>query len=124
MFLSNKRFNNIDLSAGKCICAKLKAKLVSSIFVYWRFFRGIFSEDDARLLAASLRILRSLYSSLLWHVSLKMVGVAGFEPATPTSRTWCATRLRYTPTPRNSREGRSYSGEGGAPQGEICAFSK
>src|SRR5690606_18363774 len=24
--------------------------------------------------------------------------VAGFEPATPTSRTWCATRLRYTPT--------------------------
>ena len=27
-----------------------------------------------------------------------MVGVAGFEPATPTSRTWCATRLRYTPT--------------------------
>ena len=33
-----------------------------------------------------------------------MVGVAGFEPATPTSRTWCATRLRYTPT-----EGRSYN---------------
>ena len=27
----------------------------------------------------------------------RMVGVAGFEPATPTSRTWCATRLRYTP---------------------------
>ena len=34
----------------------------------------------------------------------RMVGVAGFEPATPTSRTWCATRLRYTPTPRNPRE--------------------
>ena len=33
-----------------------------------------------------------------------MVGVAGFEPATPTSRTWCATRLRYTPT-----DGRSYN---------------
>jgi hypothetical protein len=33
-----------------------------------------------------------------------MVGVAGFEPATPTSRTWCATRLRYTPT-----GGRSYN---------------
>src|SRR5215475_11737202 len=33
-----------------------------------------------------------------------VVGVAGFEPATPTSRTWCATRLRYTPT-----EGRSYN---------------
>ena len=26
-----------------------------------------------------------------------MVGVAGFEPATPSSRTRCATRLRYTP---------------------------
>jgi hypothetical protein len=34
----------------------------------------------------------------------RVVGVAGFEPATPTSRTWCATRLRYTPT-----EGRSYN---------------
>jgi hypothetical protein len=34
----------------------------------------------------------------------RMVGVAGFEPATPTSRTWCATRLRYTPT-----GGRSYN---------------
>ena len=27
-----------------------------------------------------------------------LVGVAGFEPATPSSRTRCATRLRYTPT--------------------------
>src|SRR5262249_47765907 len=32
------------------------------------------------------------------ELSGKLVGVAGFEPATPTSRTWCATRLRYTPT--------------------------
>ena len=29
-----------------------------------------------------------------------LVGVAGFEPATPSSRTRCATRLRYTPTLR------------------------
>ena len=28
----------------------------------------------------------------------KMVGVIGFEPTTPSSRTRCATRLRYTPT--------------------------
>src|SRR6266511_4041447 len=34
----------------------------------------------------------------------KLVGVAGFEPATPSSRTRCATRLRYTPP-----EGRSYN---------------
>ena len=29
--------------------------------------------------------------------SAVLVGVAGFEPATPSSRTRCATRLRYTP---------------------------
>src|SRR5262249_13088254 len=34
----------------------------------------------------------------------KLVGVAGFDPATPSSRTRCATRLRYTPP-----EGRSYN---------------
>src|SRR5205807_10181397 len=33
-----------------------------------------------------------------------MVGVAGFAPATPSSRTRCATRLRYTPP-----EGRTYN---------------
>src|SRR5665213_2189711 len=27
-----------------------------------------------------------------------MVGVAGFEPATPASRTRCSTRLSHTPT--------------------------
>src|SRR5437763_16503479 len=32
----------------------------------------------------------------------KLVGVAGFEPATPSSRTRCATRLRYTPTMRRA----------------------
>ena len=29
-----------------------------------------------------------------------MVGVAGFEPATPASRTRCSTRLSHTPTLR------------------------
>ena len=28
----------------------------------------------------------------------EVVGVIGFEPTTPSSRTRCATRLRYTPT--------------------------
>ena len=32
-----------------------------------------------------------------------MVGVAGFEPATPCSRSRCATRLRYTPAGHGSR---------------------
>jgi hypothetical protein len=40
-----------------------------------------------------------------------LVGVAGFEPATPSSRTRCATRLRYTPP-----QGRSYNCTDGAPQ--------
>src|SRR5882757_5299627 len=43
-----------------------------------------------------------------------LVGVAGFEPATPTSRTWCATRLRYTPT-----DGRSYNYLPPAPQAQY-----
>ncbi len=32
-----------------------------------------------------------------------LVGAAGFEPATPWSRTKCATRLRYAPTPTIKR---------------------
>ncbi len=27
-----------------------------------------------------------------------MVGAKGFEPSTPTTPLWCATRLRYAPT--------------------------
>ena len=34
---------------------------------------------------------------VLVRPSLKMVGMTGFEPAAPTSRTWCATKLRYIP---------------------------
>ena len=32
-----------------------------------------------------------------------LVGVRGFEPPTPSSRTRCATRLRYTPTTPSPR---------------------
>ena len=28
-----------------------------------------------------------------------LVGMTGFEPATPTPPVWCATRLRYIPKP-------------------------
>ena len=28
---------------------------------------------------------------------MKMVGARGFEPPTPTTPLWCATRLRYAP---------------------------
>src|SRR5262245_52168425 len=43
----------------------------------------------------------------------RLVGVAGFEPATPTSRTWCSTRLSHTPPA--SRE-RVYTGIAPPPQ--------
>ncbi len=42
--------------------------------------------------------LKKLYLIILLVMChLKMVGMTGFEPATPTSRTWCATKLRYIP---------------------------
>src|SRR6516165_3390815 len=39
----------------------------------------------------------------MWPISalfVELVGVAGFEPATPSSRTRCSTRLSHTPTAR------------------------
>ena len=49
----------------------------------------------------------------------KLVGVAGFEPATPSSRTRCATRLRYTPTEARLiaavRRGRKHAGRSRVP---------
>jgi hypothetical protein len=45
----------------------------------------------------------------------KLVGVRGFEPPAPSSRTRCATRLRYTPTPP-SRRRPAYSGASSAAQ--------
>ena len=37
-----------------------------------------------------------------WLTLEKMVGTAGFEPATTTPPVWCATRLRYAPIGRGS----------------------
>src|SRR5712691_7555490 len=62
---------------------------------------------SAYALVYSGRFTNSSSSRYLWKINGAreyLVGVAGFEPATPTSRTWCATRLRYTPP-----QGRSYS---------------
>ena len=63
------------------------------------------------------RKMRSIASpgSSHWNSSKRLVGVRGFEPPTPSSRTRCATRLRYTPTfdPTQKRPGRcgnSYRG--------------
>ena len=37
---------------------------------------------------------------IYWISVEKLVGVAGFEPATPSPPVKCATRLRHTPTMR------------------------
>ena len=46
-----------------------------------------------------MSVIPHLLRDLLLTISslLKMVGMTGFEPAAPTSRTWCATKLRYIP---------------------------
>src|ERR1700749_2066221 len=47
-----------------------------------------------------------------------MVGERGFEPPAPPSRTWCSSRLSYSP---NSREGRPYIEAVSAPQPRCFA---
>ena len=49
-----------------------------------------------------MSVIPHLLRDLLLTISslLKMVGMTGFEPAAPTSRTWCATKLRYIPVPK------------------------
>ena len=46
------------------------------------------------LIPDCMAVLEGLY---IFAFFIKMVGVAGFEPATLWSQTRCATRLRYTP---------------------------
>ena len=41
---------------------------------------------------------QNIYANKIKPLHQNMVGVRGFEPPTPSSRTRCATRLRYTPT--------------------------
>ena len=45
-----------------------------------------------------------------------MVGVARFELTTPTSRTWCSTRLSYTPTLTRGRPFTPFYGARNAPR--------
>ncbi len=61
---------------------------------------------------------RRLPGSKILRETAELVGVAGFEPATPSSRTRCATRLRHTP-PKPV----GYSAEAAAPaSGENAKF--
>ena len=36
-----------------------------------------------------------------WGDIEKKIGAAGFEPTTPTTPKWCATKLRYAPAERS-----------------------
>ena len=52
---------------------------------------------------------------LLCTAIMKLVGVTGFEPATPASRTQCSTRLSYTPTRCEKWRGKHSIGGFGLP---------
>jgi hypothetical protein len=41
--------------------------------------------------------LEARITTLILHPYLAVVGKTGFEPATPTSRTWCSTKLSHFP---------------------------
>src|SRR5260221_14398580 len=45
-----------------------------------------------------------------------MVGERGFEPPAPTSRTWCSTRLSYSPAAKKERR---YSHGSAVPQPSL-----
>ncbi len=46
---------------------------------------------------ASIGIIEQ-YANFIMESFIKMVGARGFEPPTPTTPLWCATKLRYAPT--------------------------
>lgn len=69
-------------------------------------FRPAASTDSA----TSARHVRKCFSSFAPRSQRSrtgMVGVAGFEPAAPSSQTRCATRLRYTAALRADRPSRT-----------------
>ena len=55
------------------------------------------SSDTGRLTTGDGEVSFPISGPEYAEMGRKLVGVAGFEPATPSSRTRCATRLRYTP---------------------------
>lgn len=62
-------------------------------------------DDDAPSIERALRGLKrglkkegnQMCRKIIILRTAKMVGVRGFEPPAPTSRTWCSTKLSYTP---------------------------
>ena len=62
-----------------------------------RIFRAVSVESLALTIIAQANAEREKNAAkrAFW---LSLVGVTGFEPATPASRTQCSTGLSYTPT--------------------------
>ena len=67
---------------------------------------GVFDEDCGRVEPATNPFLTAKVQTMclvsdanhaLVYILGKLVGTAGFEPATTTPPVWCATRLRYAP---------------------------
>jgi hypothetical protein len=55
-------------------------------------------EDEAALLFGQiLAQLDTEFPKVLLYISPQPIGMIGFEPTTPSSRTRCATKLRYIP---------------------------
>ena len=60
--------------------------------------RAIFHPEKRRCRANVVQIgVKKVKCLIFRHLTFKVVGVTGFEPATPWSQTRCATGLRYTP---------------------------
>jgi hypothetical protein len=67
----------------------------------WRARQGSFERLTGRAIGRGLDVVAPFLPGYLSGRVIReaiVVGVAGFEPATPSSRTRCATGLRYTPT--------------------------
>ena len=49
------------------------------------------------VLISTAKLIQSLLNDSDWLFSMIVIGTAGFEPTTPTTPKWCATKLRYVP---------------------------
>ena len=94
-------------------CATSRKILYNGDYAYYNFFlfnfqcrRGTLPTSRKTILNCFARhsvtsrffcITATTPITLVSYLVFKMVGMTGFEPAAPTSRTWCATKLRYIP---------------------------
>ena len=56
-----------------------------------------FCRSSAEIIISAIKEQQKKGASVTRYPIFRLVGTAGFEPATPTPPVWCATRLRYAP---------------------------